>query len=257
MKGHIFPRQTWASNIWYVPVVTKTSAPLSTQRAQSRPENEEEEKIDPVQQPEQVLTTSQLKTLVKELAPYLPPPAEPGKARIWGGVSAAVGFLASVATVAGLFFVGIQIQQGNEAIKGANLSIAFPSDNETRLKVQDDGVVSMISSDFTFILTNTGRMPITILDFTEPDQEDHRMDAHWIHLPELSKSDTQMHKNEPLVLPPGEGALVRVCSEVREIPLPWLVLSDGQFIHPDSPVTKSHNMPKTVADAIETMPKCG
>lgn len=190
------------------------------------------------------------------MATHEVPRAGASKWRFFVRTSAVVGFVASLATVAGLFFVGIQIQQGNEAIRGANLSIAFPSEGETKVGVQDDGKVTLISSNFTFILTNTGRMPITILDFTEPDKEDHRMDAHWIRLPEINKSETQAQMNTPLVLPPGEGALVRVCSTVRDLPLPWLVLSDGQFVHPDAPATQSHNLPKTVVDAIATMPNC-
>lgn len=161
--------------------------------------------------------------------------------------------MASVATIAGLFFVGVQIQQGNESIRGADLSATYPAWPQTALSFEEDGAYFRVAS-YTFVLTNTGRMPITVLDFIEPDHADTKVSSLWVRLPDVHSAETLTHKDEPFVLPLGEGVLVRTCSSSGM--LPRVVLSDGRIVDVDAPKESASKIPQTISDAIDRMASC-
>jgi len=182
--------------------------------------------------------------------------------KVGRAIVVALSVVASVASVAGLYFVGfqisqsnVQIQQGNESLKGPSLSVAFPTSVQTGFHVKDRKVKNDWSS-FMFVVTNTGRMPVTIVDLSEGDHADHRIQAVWMRLTEVNDVNAPSHQNEPLLLAPGEGALVRACNAGNVVHYPSFVLGDGRMVLPDLPSADPEVTPMSINDGFRKMKNC-
>jgi len=95
--------------------------------------------------------------------------------------------------------------------------------------------INAIHAVQTFILTNTGRMSTTIIDFAA-DGADPAADFEWV---DLADPDHVMHKDLPFLLDPGHAVAVRVWANSGDLMFPSPVLRSDGTLGPqtDNPAT--------------------
>ncbi|MFT4147770.1 MAG: hypothetical protein QM632_03120 [Micrococcaceae bacterium] len=176
---------------------------------------------------------------------------------------------ASILTLIGLYLTW-------QGLEKDTLTIQFSVDLGGRV-TESNGRMK-IYQEQVFVLTNTGRQPITVIDFSPKGKGDSLAKSfEWIDLTDVTEEAViKPHQDAPFKLDPGEAKIVKVCPEPEypeqdpfaylnkgdvpylSVTIPyWVLRSDGELRQPVDKTSLDISVePKALQKAKEAFSRC-
>lgn len=181
-------------------------------------------------------------------------PSGPAKARLRDRpVVRLIGVLAGVLSLV----VGVvALWPAFEGLQRDDLRVQYATSlaNCTKVVTRDGHLDLEISAYQSALLSNVGRMPITVLDFAPTGGTSRSLRFQWL-APEDGAGT--VHEEEPVVLQAGQSVAVRVWSASGTILYPFAVWrSDGKVLQAQIGENRTLDPPGVVIKAYQAMATC-